>query len=119
MAVLGAGAFGRVTLVKYEGRCYALKALSKGHIISSGLSDHIKREKSLQAEFASPFLVTLVAHFKDERCLYMVLELVQGGEFFAHLQARESALSEDEARFYAACVVLGLEYMHDRGVAWR
>ena len=34
-------------------------------------------------------------------------------------QAREAPLSEDEARFYAGCVVLGLEYMHDRGVAWR
>lgn len=34
-------------------------------------------------------------------------------------QARETPLSEDEARFYAGCVILGLEYMHDRGVAWR
>lgn len=49
----------------------------------------------------------------------MVMELVQGGEFFTYLQAREAPLSEEEARFYAACVVLGLEYMHDRGVAWR
>ena len=119
MASLGAGAFGRVSLVRYEGRCYALKALAKAHVVQSGLAEHIKREKALQSEFASPFLVSLVAAFKDESTLYMVLELVQGGEFFAHLQSRDGALSEQEARFYAACVVLGLEYMHDRGVAWR
>ena len=119
VAVLGAGAFGRVSLVKYNGRCYALKALAKGHVVQSGLTAHIKREKALQLEFVSPFLVSLVAAFQDDHSLYMVLELVQGGEFFAYLQGQERALSEAEARFYAGCVVLGLEYLHDRGVAWR
>jgi len=119
VAILGAGAFGRVSLVKYKGRCYALKALAKGHVVQSGLSAHIKREKALQIEFASPFLVSLLSAFQDETTLYMLMEVVQGGEFFAYLQGRERALKEDEARFYAGCVILGLEYMHDRGVAWR
>eukprot|EP00887_Chlorella_sp_A99_P000268 scaffold13.g268.t1 len=129
VAVLGAGAFGRVTLVKYEGRHYALKSLSKAHVIATGLQarwalgtagrEHIKREKAVMAEFASPFLVGLVTSFKDASCLYMVLELVQGGEFFTYLQSREAPLSEPEARFYAGCVILGLEYMHDRSIAWR
>ena len=119
VAVLGAGAFGHVTLVRYQSRAYALKALSKGHVVQSGLSTHIKREKALQIDFASPFLVSLLAAFQDDEYLYMVLELVQGGEFFQYLQNRDRALSEDEARFYTGCVVLGLEYMHDRGIAWR
>lgn len=119
VALLGAGAFGRVTLVRYEGRCYALKALSKPHVVQSGLTEHIKRERAVMAEFASPFLVSLAASFKDETKLYMLMELVQGGEFFAHLQSKEGPLSEAEARFYAGCVILGLEYMHDRGIAWR
>lgn len=119
VAILGAGAFGRVSLVKYEGKCYALKALSKAHVVQSGLSTHIKREKALQVEFASPFLVSLVAAFQDETTLYMLMEVIQGGEFFAFLQGKERALSEQEAKFYAGCVILGLEYMHDRGIAWR
>lgn len=119
MAALGAGAFGRVTLVKYEGRCYALKALSKAHVVQSGLIEHIKREKTLMSEFHTPFLVNLAASFKDECSLYMLLELVQGGEFFAYMQGKDGVLTESEARFYAGCVILGLEYMHDIGVAWR
>lgn len=35
------------------------------------------------------------------------------------LQTRNEPLSEDAARFYAGCVILGLEYMHDRNIAWR
>jgi cGMP-dependent protein kinase len=119
VAALGAGAFGRVTLVRHKGRAYALKALSKAHVVASGLAAHVKREAALQAGFASPFVVNMAAAFQDAATLYMVLELVQGGEFFAHLQGRAGALSEKDARFYAGCVVLGLEYLHDRGVAWR
>jgi hypothetical protein len=37
VAMLGSGAFGRVTLVQYEGRYYALKALSKAHVVQTGL----------------------------------------------------------------------------------
>ena len=64
VAVLGAGAFGRVTLVAYEGQHYALKALSKAHVVQTGLQEHIKRERALMADFASPFLVHLVAAFQ-------------------------------------------------------
>lgn len=36
--MLGAGAFGQVTLVKHGGRCYALKTLAKMHIVQTGLT---------------------------------------------------------------------------------
>ncbi len=45
VAVLGAGAFGRVTLVRYDGRTYALKAMSKAHVVRTGLTEHVKRER--------------------------------------------------------------------------
>lgn len=51
------------------------------------MQEHIKREKVVMAECASPFLVNLLASFKDPSHLYMVMEVVQGGEFFTYLQA--------------------------------
>lgn len=119
LSELGEGAFGSVSLVRYNGRHYALKSLSKGRIVSAGLAMHVKREKEVQAYLSSPFLVSLLGSFQDHARLYMVLEIVHGGEFFAYLRKRGEALSEDSARFYAACVILGLEYMHDRDIAWR
>ena len=38
VAVLGAGAFGQVVLVKRDGRYYALKILSKAHLVQAGLT---------------------------------------------------------------------------------
>ena len=119
IAVLGSGAFGNVSLVEYKNRHYALKTLSKGHIVKSCLSSHVKREKNIQMELSSPFLVSLQSSFQDSAHLYLVLEFVQGGDFFSYLRSRNKTIPEHEAKFYAACVILGLEYMHDREVAWR
>lgn len=49
--------------------------------------EHIKREKEVMMECSSPFLVNLLAAFKDAAHLYILMELVQGGEFFTYLQA--------------------------------
>ena len=43
MTVLGAGAFGQVTLVKHGGRHYALKTLAKMHIVQTGLTARTSR----------------------------------------------------------------------------
>lgn len=46
LAVLGSGAFGRVTLVQYEGRYFALKTLSKAHVVQTGLQVGVLRQHS-------------------------------------------------------------------------
>lgn len=48
LATLGAGGFGRVTLVRYRGSSYALKQMSKGHIIDNKLVAHVHREKKVR-----------------------------------------------------------------------
>lgn len=47
LATLGAGGFGRVTLVQYHGSTYALKQMSKGHIVDNKLVAHVHREKKV------------------------------------------------------------------------
>ena len=71
------------------------------------------------AECDCPFMVNLVTSFKDTAHLYMLMECVMGGELFTYLQSRPGPLKEDHARFYAASVVLGLEYMQERNLLWR
>lgn len=54
-----------------------------------------------------------------KRRRYMVLEAAMGGEFFMYMQSRPTAIREDSAKFYAAAVVLGLEYMQQHDLVWR
>lgn len=68
----------------------------------------------LRVEDASHRLCT----FQDERNLYILLEFVQGGELFSHLR-RAVRFTADVARFYAANILLALEYLHSRDVIYR
>ena len=87
--------------------------------VGTSAQEHVKREKQIMAECDCPFMVNLVTSFKDGAHLYMLMECVMGGELFTYLQSRPGPLKEDHARFYAASVVLGLEYMQERNLLWR
>ncbi|KAK2077799.1 hypothetical protein QBZ16_004647 [Prototheca wickerhamii] len=100
LAVLGCGAFAYVLLVRRDQKYYALKVLSKAHIVKKGLQAHVQRETRLMRGLQSPFLVNLLATAQDNHC-------------------REEPLSEEAALFYAACVVQGLDFLHQRGIVWR
>lgn len=60
--------------------------------------------------------------FHDEYQLYLIMEFVNGGELFTHLQqkrTKDSGFEEPLAQFYAAQMVLALEYLHIQGVVYR
>jgi hypothetical protein len=64
-----------------------------------------------------PFIIRLFQTFQDEHCLYMVLEYAPGGELWKHLR-RLRKFPNPVARFYAAEVVLALDYLHTHGVVY-
>ncbi|KAL6754149.1 putative cGMP-dependent protein kinase [Haematococcus lacustris] len=118
-AVLGAGGFGQVLLVKYQNSYHALKCVAKAFVQEQGLVAHIKREKNTMLECRSPFLVNLHGTSQDDQTLYMMMDAVMGGELFGYLQTRTRPLDEAHARFYAASVVCGLQYLHDKELVYR
>lgn len=118
---LGTGTFGRVRLVQYgqvSNAFFALKMLKKSEIIRLKQVEHIKAEKSILSQISHPFIVTLYASFQDEKFIYMLMEYVIGGELFSQLR-KVGRFSNDTARFYAAEIVLALQYLHSIDIVYR
>ena len=65
-------------------------------------------EKAILCELQHPFLVKLKECFQDEQKLYFILEYCPGGELFGLLSLKDK-LHEEQAKFYAAQIVLALE----------
>jgi CRP-like cAMP-binding protein/tRNA A-37 threonylcarbamoyl transferase component Bud32 len=120
--ILGVGTFGKVWLVSHKrtGTPYALKQLSKREIIGHHQVEGVIREKNIMASIEHPFVVNLVATFQDDRHLYMLIELVQGGELFSviHTETRDG-IPNGNSRFYAACILESLSHLHYRGICYR
>ena len=78
------------------------------------------REKNILANIDHPFLLKMWASYQDENQLYMLLDLIQGGELYTvlHTETRHG-VSNADAVFYAACVLEGLVHLHDRNIAYR
>jgi CRP-like cAMP-binding protein len=126
MRTLGTGTFGRVRLVHdvASDEVFALKALQKAQIVAMKQVNNVIREKEILSMVDHPFIIRLYQTFKDKDRLYMLLELVQGGELFSRLQNSshrgvEGILSEGDTRFYSACVIDALEHLHMRNIAYR
>lgn len=119
---LGTGTFGRVRLVTYQHTAkthiFALKMLKKSEIIRLKQVEHIKSEKTILSQISHPFIVNLYAHFQDEKSLYMLMEYVIGGELFSQLR-KVGRFSNDTSRFYAAEIVLALQYLHSKNIVYR
>ncbi len=83
--------------------------------------DHVRHERRILGDVSGhPFVTNLVASFSDYDFLYLLLDYVPGGELFSYLR-KLRRFDEEMARFYAAEIVLVLEYLHERqgGVAYR
>uniref|UniRef100_A0A0G4FND1 Protein kinase domain-containing protein n=1 Tax=Chromera velia CCMP2878 TaxID=1169474 RepID=A0A0G4FND1_9ALVE len=129
---LGTGSFGRVRVAKYMKAHpdanmdddkhvpprVAIKMLKKAAIIKLKQVDHITNEKNILLMLEHPLTVRCYGAFHDQRYLYLVLELVQGGEFFTHLR-RAGRFDNDTARFYAAQICDIFDYLHSRNTVYR
>ncbi|CCI45083.1 unnamed protein product [Albugo candida] len=120
LQTLGRGAFGRVKLVRHTKTqaAMALKCVIKSRISHNNLREHVLNEKRVMLAVDHPFAVRLLSTFQDHRYLYFLVELVLGGELYTHVR-RQRFFEASVARFYIASIVLVLEHLHQKSIAYR
>ncbi|KAI5120805.1 hypothetical protein M0805_002432 [Coniferiporia weirii] len=124
MRVLGKGCAGKVLLVRHKKSqsLYALKAITKRHVLAHQELQHTLTEqavlKRMAREAKDPFVVKLWWSFHDKENLFLVMDFHPGGDLATQL-ARWGRLGRDRARFYAAEIVEGVDGLHAAGVIYR
>ncbi|KAF8028518.1 hypothetical protein BT93_E1212 [Corymbia citriodora subsp. variegata] len=119
---LGCGDIGSVYLSELSGtRCYfAMKVMDKASLASRKKLNRGQTEREILQLLDHPFLPTLYTHFETERFSCLVMEFCPGGDLHTLRQRQpRKHFSEYAARFYAAEVLLALEYLHMLGVVYR
>jgi hypothetical protein len=73
---------------------------------------HVRTEKEILTTANSPWVGNLRYSFQDDYFLYLVMDFLPGGDFMSLLMKKD-ILSEVEARFYVAEMILAIEAVHN------
>ncbi|KAK3119524.1 hypothetical protein QOZ80_9AG0671760 [Eleusine coracana subsp. coracana] len=119
---LGSGDTGSVHLVELlgTGEYFAMKAMDKSVMLNRNKVHRATAERQILDMLDHPFLPTLYASFQTKTHICLITNYYSGGELFSLLDRQPTkVLKEDAVRFYAAEVVIALEYLHCQGIIYR
>ena len=118
--IIGKGGFGKVWRVKEKktNELYALKEMSKTKIIDKKSEKSINGEREFLSFLHHPFIVNMHYAFQDNNNLYLVMDLLTGGDLRYHC-SRYRYFSEEQTRFFLACIIHSLNYIHKNNVIHR
>ena len=112
--IIGKGAFGEVRICKYipTGDVVAIKKMKKEEMHKKNQVLHVRAERDVLSQAKNQWIVELKFSFQDQKYLYLGMEFLPGGDLMTLLMARD-ILPEEDAKFYAAEMVLAIESVHE------
>ena len=112
LTIIGRGAFGEVRVCRQisTGDIVAIKKMRKEDMLNKNQLMHVRTEREIMAS-SSEWIVNLRYSFQDEYYLYLVMDFLPGGDLMNLLMNKE-ILTEEEARFYTAEMILAVDSVH-------
>ena len=92
--------------------------MSKAKIIDKKSIESILGEKKILSELSHPFIVNMIYSFQDFDYLYLVMELLSGGNLRYNLSLRKR-FNEKQIKFLIGCIMVGLKYIHGQNILHR
>ena len=118
--IIGRGGFGKVWKVrlKKNNEFFALKEMSKVKIIDRRSEISIMSERNLLSKLHHSFIVNMYFAFQDFYNLYLVMDLLTGGDLRFHI-AHKKVFTESQTKFFIANMLLALDYIHSQNIIHR
>ncbi|KAL7597822.1 serine/threonine-protein kinase WAG1 [Lactuca sativa] len=120
--LVGSGNLGRVFLCRlrdYEHANFAIKVVDNNLLTSKKLS-HVQTEARILSSLDHPFLPTLYAHLEVSHYTCFLIDFCPNGDLHSLLRKQPNyRLPIDSVRFFAAEVLVALEYLHSLGIVYR
>lgn len=95
-----------------------MKVLDKEHLVRTGMVEQVKREITILKRIKHPYVVDLKEVMSSKDKIFMVMELVTGGDLFDKI-AVEGPMKEPVAKVIFAQLLSALEHCHSRGIFHR
>ena len=119
--LLGEGAFGQVRrcMFRKNNVHYAAKILARSRMKNNiQQAKFVENEQDILADLDHPNVVRLFCSFSDLRNIYMIMELVNGGELFSNVRQYEQ-VEISVVQYYMGELLLALEHLHERAIVHR
>lgn len=105
---------------KSDGKDFACKVIDKQEIEEKfqGLLDQFNLEVKILGMLRHPNIIRMEDAYETPECVFMVLEMMQGGELFDYV-VEKGTLSEVEASVIVRKITSAVAHMHSMGVIHR
>lgn len=117
---LGSGNFSKVKIGTdcENGSTWAIKIIDKEQLQRERMEEQLKREIAVMKMLKHENVVQLKEVMQTANHIYLVLELVTGGELFDKI-VQAKRFDEPVARRYFHQLIMGVHYCHQQGIAHR